>query len=391
MTKEFGIQMYNSSFRLTNRDIDLAFEAGHLFLLFQPKIELATGRVLGAEAYVRWEHPEYGLMPPGLFLSFFERRERSVDLTRYVVNLAAETMAKWQTHGQHWPISINLSRNDLNDPTLPGVLAAIVGEHGQDTSSFTLEIPEGAFARHAEASAQLIVEFRRLGFHTALDGGGAVVVPSEYVTPEFFSEVKITGAAIIRFANRVQQTGLGFIGRRVTHAVTQGLAATAVGVEDETTLSGLASVGFTAAQGTHICRPCSAAELTGWSFAQNLRDDFVEFDDSDEDDNVLQLCEPLSETAEIAAFPAPREYTLPDDLILSFEDFDIVIPGLNDVQVCAAALDPVCFFPGRQLLAMLRRRSRHGRRIAGIDRPIRMRVRKSKKKPKSFLARALGL
>src|SRR5690606_35672243 len=107
-TKEFGFQMYSSSFRLTNRDIDLAFEAGHLFLIFQPKIELATGRTLGAEAYVRWDHPDYGLMPPGLFLSFFERRERSVDLTRFVVGAAADAMAFWRKHNQPWPISVNL-------------------------------------------------------------------------------------------------------------------------------------------------------------------------------------------------------------------------------------------------------------------------------------------
>lgn len=388
--KEFGTQMYNSSFRLTNRDIDLALEAGHLFLLFQPKIDLATGRVLGAEAYVRWEHPDYGLMPPGLFLSFFERRERSVDLTRFVVNAAAATMIKWQAHRQNWPISINLSRNDLNDPTLPGTLAAIVGEHGLDTSAFTLEIPEGVFARHADASAQMIAEFRRLGFRTALDGGGVVVVPSRYVTSEFFSEVKISGAAIIRFAHRVKQAGLGFIGRRVSFAVSQGLTVTAVGVEDEATLSGLAAVGFTAAQGAHICRPRSAADLTDWSFARNMREDFATFEDADEDNNILQLGEPLEETAEVVAFPAPQEYALPDDVVLSFENFEIAVPGFGDVPVCAGALDPVCFFPGRHLLAMLRRRPRHGRRIAGIDRPIRMRVRNPKKKPKSFLARALG-
>src|SRR5690606_9637683 len=109
--------MYSSSFRLTNRDIDLALEAGHLFLVFQPKIELATGQVLGAEAYVRWDHPDYGLMPPGLFLSFFERRERSVDLTSFVVAAAADTMVTWRARGQYWPISINLSGHDLNEPT----------------------------------------------------------------------------------------------------------------------------------------------------------------------------------------------------------------------------------------------------------------------------------
>jgi EAL domain-containing protein (putative c-di-GMP-specific phosphodiesterase class I) len=385
--------MYNSSFRLTNRDIDLAIEARHLFLVFQPKIELATGRVLAAEAYVRWDHPDYGLMPPGLFLSFFERRERSVDLTRFVVAEAADAMVHWHAHGQHWPVSVNLSANDLNDPTLPGTLAGIIGERGLDPSELTLEIPEGVFARNAENSARVIAEFRRLGFHTALDGGGAVVVPSEYVTPEFFSEVKISGAAIIRFAQRVRHAGLGFIGRRVIHAVDQGLAATAVGVEDEATLSGLAAVGFTAAQGTHICRPRSVSELLGWNFAQGMRDDFLIAED--DDDTILQLEDPLADDAVIvniadAIAPSAPPIVIQEMVTLSFEDYDIAIPGIDGVEVCAAALDPACFFPGRRLIALLRRRPRGGRRIAGIDRPIRLRIKRPTAKPKNFFARALG-
>ena len=388
-TKEFGFQMYSSSFRLTNRDIDLALEAGHLFLVFQPKIELATGRVLAAEAYVRWDHPDYGLMPPGLFLSFFERRERSVDLTRFVVGAAADAMVHWHAHGQHWPVSVNLSGNDLSDPTLPGVLAGIVGERGLDPSEITLEIPEGVFARNAEHSARAIAEMRRLGFRTALDGGGAVVVPTEYVTPAYFSEVKVSGASIIRFAQRLRNAGLGFIGRRVSLAAKLGLDATAVGVEDETTLSGLAAVGFTAAQGTHICRPRSAVELLGWSFAQDMREDFILAAET-RNDNVLQL--------EIPALPEAVEEDIlildnslpPDEIFLSYEDHEIAIPGQDGLEVCAGALDPACFFPGRNLIAMLRWRPRHGRRIAGIDRPIRMRVRKTRQRSTNIFARALG-
>ncbi len=387
--------MYNSSFRLTNRDIDLALEAGHLFLVFQPKIELATGRVLAAEAYVRWDHPDYGLMPPGLFLSFFERRERSVDLTRFVVAAAADAMVHWHAHGQHWPVSINLSAHDLSDPTLPGVLAGIVGTRGLDPSEITLEIPEGVFARNAEHSARAIAEMRRLGFHTALDGGGAVVVPAEYVTPAFFSEVKISGASIIRFAHRVRQAGLGFIGRRVALATSLGLDATAVGVEDETTLSGLASVGFTAAQGTHICRPRSAGELLGWSFAQDMREDFILADDMD-NDNVLQLempvpfaAAPLSETVDEDILILDNGLP-PIEIFLSYEDHEIAIPGQDGLDICIGALDPACFFPGRNLIAMLRLRPRHGRRLAGIDRPIRMRVRKTRQKSTNIFARALG-
>lgn len=382
--KEFGIKMYSSSFRLTNRDVDLALEAGHLFLVFQPKIELATGRTLGAEAYVRWDHPDYGLMPPGLFLSFFERRGRSVDLTHFVVAAAADAAAHWRSKHQNWPVSINLSGSDLSDATLPGALAALVGARGLDTAHFILEIPEGVFARNAEASARLIAEFRRLGFRTALDGGGAVVVPAEYVTPDYFSEIKVSGAAIIRFAQRLHHAGLGFIGRRVTLAAAQGLGATAVGVEDETTLSALRSLGFTAAQGAHICRPRDAKDLIGWSFAQDIRRDFIAADEHD--DEVMLLDEPLEAPEEILL-----RCELPCDIELSFKDHDLAIPGMGGVTICAGALDPVCFFPGRNLVAMLRRPSRHGRRLPGIENPIRLRVRRPKPKPKGFLARALGL
>lgn len=393
--------MYSSSFRLTNRDIDLALEAGHLFLIYQPKIELATGRTIGAEAYVRWEHPDYGLMPPGLFLSFFERRERSVDLTRFVIGKAADTMLLWHSRHQFWPISINLSGADLSDPTLPGSLAAIVEERGLDTRNFALDIPEGVFARNAETSAAMIAEIRRLGFRTALDGGGAVVVPSEYVTPDYFSEIKVSGTAIIRFAHRVREAGLGFIGRRVSLAAAQGLDATAVGVEDEATLSGLTAVGFTAAQGTHICRPRIDSELLGWSFAQTLETDFREAEyeelpDAPEEvsENILYLENPIDETAAENVFPEGNPLTSQrpsfETVLLCYEDFELTIPGHDDLEVCAKALDPVCFFPGRKLLAMLRRRPRHGRRIAGIERPIRMRVRRPKPKQKNFLARALG-
>ncbi|HUD52316.1 EAL domain-containing protein, partial [Parvibaculum sp.] len=379
--------MYSSSFRLTNRDIDLAFEARHLHLVLQPKIELASGRVLGAEAYVRWLHPDYGLMPPGLFLSFFDRHGRSGELTRFVAGAAAETMESWRLKGQNWPISINISGSDLTDPTLPGTLDGIVGEHGLDPASFTIEVPEGVFARHGRDAAETISEIRRLGFRTALDGGGAVIVPPEFVKPDFFSEIKISGGAIIQFARRLQQSGLGFIGKRVALAASLGLDATAVGVEDETTLSSLAAMGFTAAQGAHICSPKEARDLVGWTFAQDIRRDFAETARENELDELL-LSDPLNEEDEALT----RLKLSPAELILDYDELDFAIPGLADIPVPTGALDPVCIFPDRKLVALLRRPTPHGRRLAGVDRPIRMRVKrpKSKQKKKSFLERVIG-
>jgi EAL domain-containing protein (putative c-di-GMP-specific phosphodiesterase class I) len=383
--------MYSSSFRLTNRDIDHALEAQHLFLVFQPKIELGSGRTLGAEAYVRWNHPDYGLMPPGLFLSFFEQRGRSVDLTCFVAAAAADAIIHWRVRGQSWPVSINLSGSDLTDPALPGTLAALVGEHGLDTGLLTLEVPEGVFARNADVAARTIGEFRRLGFKTALDGGGAVIVPAEFIAPAYFNEIKISGASIIQFAARLKHAGLGFIGKRVAQAVAQGLKATAVGVEDETTLAALAGLGFTSAQGTHICRAREAKELVGWSFVHDIRNGAAS--DSGEPEEELLLDNPIEdEDEQDAAFAeaATADDDLPMEFVLHYDQFDVAVPGFDDLPVCAGALDPICFFPDRKLVALLRRRPRNGRRLPGVDRPIRMRVRKPKPK-KSFLARALGL
>ncbi|MDP2125192.1 MAG: EAL domain-containing protein [Parvibaculum sp.] len=400
--------MYSSSFRLTNRDIDLAFEARHLFLVCQPKVALDTGEALGAEAYIRWNHPDYGLLPPGLFLSFFERRERSGELTRYVAAAAADALVDWAAVGCQWPLSINLGAADLADMRLPGDLDGILGERGLDPSLLTLEVPEGAFARHGEAAAGIIRELRRLGFRTALDGGGAIIVPDDVVSRDCFDEIKIGGAAIIQFAGRLRHAGLGFVGRRVALAASRGLEATAVGVEDETTLAALPALGFTAAQGAHICRPVPLTELTGWTApkrrpvpemlaepeatTESPAGDAASDDDA-ADEDVLLLTNPIedappAEAAPVekqataakaalddemmlqtaAAEPAIAEPEIPEDvpsrsfvtppcdtgIMMSWEELDFHVPG-EEVRAVAWRIDRVCLSPDRDLVAQLRK------------------------------------
>ena len=352
--------MYSSSFRLTNRDIDLAFEAGHLFLVCQPKISLADSAILGAEAYVRWNHPDYGLLPPGLFLSFFEQRERSGELTRFVARAAADIVLAWRAACRDWPLSINLGASDLADMGLPGALDEIVGERGLDPASFILEVPEGAFARHGEEAQLVLSTLRRLGFRTALDGGGAVIVPDDVLSTEYFDEVKIGGASIIQFARRLKGTGLGFVGKRVSLAASRGLAATAVGVEDETTLLALPALGFTAAQGTHLCRPLAPEELVHWSppLLALVAEEEV---DEETGEDVLLLVDPLPEDGEVAeeetctdeASAAPATAQAPV-VEYSWEDVDPMIPA-EEVRGVAWRLDRVCLFPDRHLLALVRR------------------------------------
>ncbi|WP_421861353.1 EAL domain-containing protein [Parvibaculum sp.] len=355
--------MYSSSFRLTNRDIDLAFEAGHLFIVCQPKLSLAEDGVLGAEAYVRWNHPDYGLLPPGLFLSFFEQRERAGELTRFVARAAANLLVDWASADRHWPLSINLGASDLADMGLPGALDEIMGERGLDPALLMLEVPEGAFARHGEEAARVLATLRRLGFRTALDGGGAVIVPDDLLTPDHFDEVKIGGASIIQFARRLKGSGLGFVGKRVSLAVSRGLGATAVGVEDEITLNALPALGFTAAQGSLLCRPMMPDEFAQWSpVPLNLAPE-----EEEPEEEILLLLDPLPEDdiprqeeaytdeTPASAAPAPEHSVVEYSVVeYSWEDIDSMIPA-EEVRGVAWRLDRTCLFPDRHLLALVRR------------------------------------
>lgn len=376
--------MYSSSFRLTNRDIDLAFDAKHLFLVCQPKLCLATGEVLGAEAYIRWEHPDYGLLPPGLFLSFFERRERSGELTRFVARAAAETLSEWQQNGQHWPLSINLGPPDLADKGLPGALDQIMNEHGLDRALLVLEVPEGAFARHGAEAQQTLAAFRRLGFGTALDGGGAVTVPDGLLTPDHFDEVKIGGAAIIQFARRLKSTGLGFLGRRVSLAASRGLLATAVGVEDLTTLAALPALGFTSAQGSHIAPPVSPADLIGWSAPPLLR---VVAEAEPEIEEEILLTDPLPENLLVETVEtAEEELPLLPIAEYSWEAAEVFIPG-EELRAVSWRLDRTCLFPDRHLLALVRRpRTLPHMKKPRVPKPVRRTQPKKKAavKPTAF-------
>lgn len=366
--------MYSSSFHLTNRDIDLAFEAGHLHLVFQPKIELATGEMLCAEAYVRWNHPEYGLLPPGLFLSFFERRERSGDLTRFVAASAADAIADWSAQGAPCAVSINLAASDIADASLPGALDAIMSDRGLARHFLTLEIPEGAFAGHGDVAARSIREMRRLGFRTALDGGGAIVVPDEFLSTIYFSEIKTGGSAIIQFARRLKQSGLGFLGKRVALAAARSMEVTAVGVEDETTLLALPALGFTAAQGSYICRPKRAEELLGWKVPPELMPVTIEKDVTG--NNVLLLHKPVAEQPVLELIDAQEDGDSVGEMILSWEDVDFEWPG-EEVAISARWIDRACIFPDRRILAIIRRR-RRARRLAGVNKPIRTKIRTGK-------------
>jgi EAL domain-containing protein (putative c-di-GMP-specific phosphodiesterase class I) len=257
--------MSDRTFRLSASDIDNAFERNEFRVVFQPKIDLASERVTGAEVFVRWQHPQYGLLPPGLFLDFIEANGRMPDLTGFVFHAALDGCKRWKTQGKDWTVSINVAPGTVTAEGFCEGLAKLLQEYGLEPGRIIIEVPERAIAQEPETLCEALLEVREMGVHVALDGGGIVPVDLAQFVPMPFTSIKVGGPASIRLAQRLGLRGKGAIAARLRFAHLYNLDAVAVGAEDEATMQGLADVGFTAAQGIWIQKPMPLEDLLKWN------------------------------------------------------------------------------------------------------------------------------
>lgn len=256
--------MSDKQFRLAESDIDAGFERGEFRLVFQPKIDLATRRMTGAEAFIRWQHPQFGLLPPGLFLDFIEATGRIPQLTAFVFHESFRAAAAWRANGRNWTISINVAPGIVTAPGFRDDLAGLLDDYGIEPARVIIEIPERAVAQEPGDLCEALNDIRALGVQVVLDGGGIVPVDLDAFRPMPFSGIKVGGPASIRLAQRLGLKGRGALAARLRQARRFRLEAVAVGAEDEVTMEGLADVGFTSAQGIWIQKPLSSDELLAW-------------------------------------------------------------------------------------------------------------------------------
>ncbi len=256
--------MSDKSFRLDPSDIDRAFQRNEFLVVFQPTVDLSSERMTGAEVFVRWQHPQYGLLPPGLFLDFIEAQGRMADMTGFVFHAALDGARKWTSQGRDWCVSINVAPGTVTAPGFAHGLRQLLNEYRLDAGKVIVEVPERAVAQEPEALCEALLEVRKLGVHVALDGGGIVPVDLAQFVPMPFTSIKVGGPASIRLAQRLGMKGKGAIAARLRFARQYNLEAVAVGAEDEATMAGLAGVGFTGAQGVWIQKPMSLDELLAW-------------------------------------------------------------------------------------------------------------------------------
>jgi len=239
--------------RLSNIDIDNALEKRHFELLFQPIFDLSNGALARVETFVRWRHETLGLLPPGAFISFFETQGRMSELTRYVLEETLESYLGWRG-AVHPGFSINLALSDLTDESFVSHFTVFLREKNFPAELVTLECPMPPVTMDRKTAIASFDRLAQTGARLAIEVRGRANDFVRSLDPFPFAEIKTGGAAILRFARTVRGPGLSAISELLELAAKRNAAITAVGVEDQASLSALRDLNFDAAQGNHLGR-----------------------------------------------------------------------------------------------------------------------------------------
>ncbi|MGX4642724.1 EAL domain-containing protein [Massilia sp. SYSU DXS3249] len=158
---------------LLERDLDEAVERNQLSLVFQPKVDLISRKVVGLEALVRWNHPTRGENSPGAFIPIAENSDQIIRIDRWVMRSAIAEQARWRSHGLgKLPIAINLSIADILSPNLVAYLTELLDEFQVPPGAIEIEVTESCFMRELGETQNVLRALNDTGIATALDDFG---------------------------------------------------------------------------------------------------------------------------------------------------------------------------------------------------------------------------
>lgn len=155
------------------KDLRLALEQEQFTLVFQPQVELASGKICGAEALIRWKHPEKGLVSPAEFISVAEETGQIVAIGEWVLRTACWRFAAWQKQGMTaFPVAVNLSIRQLRQPNLAELIESVLKESGLPAECLELEITEGIMMGDTKAAMEFLARMHALGVQMSIDDFG---------------------------------------------------------------------------------------------------------------------------------------------------------------------------------------------------------------------------
>jgi diguanylate cyclase (GGDEF)-like protein/PAS domain S-box-containing protein len=230
-----------------------AVERGEFRVLYQPIHSLRSGRAMGAEALVRWEHPDRGLIGPGEFIALAEETGLIMSIGTQVLREACRQARAWQAEQLRLTIKVNLSARQFVHPNLAEVVAEILAETGIDPALVYLEITETVLMEDVESTSAALTELKSLGVSLTVDDFGTGYSSLAYLKRFPVDEIKIDRDFVAGLLS--DQEDQAIVTAIINLAHTLGVVAVAEGVENLDQMRRLRELGCDLGQGYHFGRP----------------------------------------------------------------------------------------------------------------------------------------
>ena len=246
----------------TGNDLHRALARDELAMHYQPIIDLRTGRVVGFEALMRWNHPERGLLAPGEFIAFAEETGLIVPMGMWALETACRQTAYWQSVRDRTPnapqlsISVNLAARQVADRTLAKTVAQIIDRTGIAAGAVVLELTENTLMQDTASTVDALHALRSQGVHLSIDDFGTGYSSLAYLKRFPVESLKIDRSFIDGLGQESEDTSIVEAIIRLAHALE--LSAVAEGLETPTQLETLRTLGCDFAQGYLLGRPLPA-------------------------------------------------------------------------------------------------------------------------------------
>ncbi|MGE5503393.1 MAG: putative bifunctional diguanylate cyclase/phosphodiesterase [Actinomycetota bacterium] len=266
---EHGYQFYtpemnaNSIERLQlETDLRKAIARDELMVYYQPKVETATGRLVGAEALLRWQHSEYGMIPPSSFIPLAEETGLIIPIGNWVLDHVCRQVRAWQAAGlPAVQIAVNISAHQFRQPDLVDRVVDVLAAHRIEPALIELELTESAVMRNPEVAISTLMELHAQGVRLAVDDFGTGYSSLSYLKRFPLDKLKIDRSFIQDLDSN--GTSSEIVGAIIAMAHTLNLSVVAEGVENPEQLDKLKTLNCDEIQGFYYSRPVPPDTFAG--------------------------------------------------------------------------------------------------------------------------------
>lgn len=270
----FAKEQKASNYQFYDRNIDIGFsnqisldaklhyalEREEFQVYYQPQVEMQSGRIIGAEALLRWQQPELGLIPPVEFIPIAEENGLIIPISEWVLTTACKQTKLWQLAGfSPLRIAVNLSGRHVSQQNFRRKLAQILQETDFDPKCLELELTESVFIKHSEIVNSILIELQSLGVQVAIDDFGTGYSSLSYLKKFSFNTLKIDRCFVNGLVEDSKTAAITTAIIQMAHAMN--LKVIAEGVETEAELSLLRQKQCDQFQGYLFSHPLPAVEF----------------------------------------------------------------------------------------------------------------------------------